>query len=289
MRIVAGLAAYNEEPYIGSVIVQAKQYIDEVIACDDGSRDKTSEVAELAGAKVLKHSTNQGKGAAIATILLELKDNPPDCLVLLDADGQHDPRDIPILIKAIEDGADLVIGSREKQEVPSYRRVGQAVLSYGTAVAGKKQIVSDTECGFRALSSRMIQALTLRETGFAVETEMIVQAVDKGMKIVEVPVSCIYTDDGSTMNPVVHGVGVLTRIVSMVSERRPLLFFGLAGLVSCLIALLAGVKVALAFKQSGQVAIGTALLSVTTFIIGMESIATGLMLNLIINRRLKAK
>ena len=128
--VLAGIAAYNEARYVGSIVLQAKQYVDQVIVVDDGSTDNTAKVAELAGAAVIRHAENRGKGAAIQSILAEAKKRNPDILVLLDADAQHDPNEIPILLKPISEGFDLVIGSREaqKDKTPRYRRIGQKVL-----------------------------------------------------------------------------------------------------------------------------------------------------------------
>lgn len=142
LRIVAAIAAYNEERYIGSVILKARKHATEVIVFDDGSVDATSEVARLAGATVLRNNTNRGKGAAMRELLASAKNKSPDVLVFLDADGQHDPNEIPRLVDAVREGYDLVVGSRtaEKKKTPFYRRVGQSVLSHAASVAsrGKK-------------------------------------------------------------------------------------------------------------------------------------------------------
>src|SRR5512136_2276708 len=130
VRVLAGIAAYNEARYVGSIVVQTRQYVDEVIVVADGSTDNTVRVAALAGATVVRHTENRGKGAAIQTILAEARKRNPDALVLLDADAQHDPNEIPVLIKPVSEGFDLVIGSREAQEekTPRYRRIGKEVI-----------------------------------------------------------------------------------------------------------------------------------------------------------------
>lgn len=282
-RVIVALPAYNEERYIGSVILKAKKYAGEVIVFDDGSADGTAEVAQLAGATVLKHDGNRGKGAAMRGILAEVRKRVPEVLVILDADGQHDADEIPRLVEAVREGADLVVGSRKAQasKTPLYRRLGQGVLSFSAGVASRRRIVRDSESGFRALSPRMMTEVELAENGFAVETEMIVKAAEMGLRIIEVPISTIYVEDGSTLNPFQHGLSVLGRIINMISERRPLLFFGLSGLILSLLGIVAGARVLNTFLQTRAFAIGTAILCAILLIVGVFSIFTGIVLNIL--------
>jgi glycosyltransferase involved in cell wall biosynthesis len=286
IRVLAGIAAYNEARYVGSIALQARQYVDEIIVVDDGSTDNTSGVAELAGATVVRHPENRGKGAAIQTILAEAKKRNPDVLVLLDADAQHDPNEIPALIKPISEGFDLVIGSREAQEhkTPRYRRIGKEVIFRSSRLASRTNIY-DSESGFRALSPKAINELDLKANGFAVESEMITLAADKNLKMTEVPISNIYTKDGSTLHPIRHGIDVLSRIIVMISDRRPLFVFGVAGGVLLVIGLIFGFRVLDIASTTGDLAIGSAVLTALFIIAGILSIFTGIILNALARRK----
>jgi len=284
-KIIVATPAYNEEKYIGSIVLQARQYADEVLVVDDGSTDRTAKIARLSGATVVRHDKNEGYGVAIQSILAQAKERAADVLVILDADAQHNPDEIPVLTRAITDGFDVVIGSRKlhRGSIPLYRRLGQKVLSSLTNfLSGTK--LSDTESGFRAYSRRAIEALELTEAGMAVSAETIPAAVAKGLKVTEVPISITYTKDGSTLNPVRHGLGVLHRIMVMISERRPLLFFGLFGSISIGLGIVAGVTVVRVLFASQVLNMGTALISMLLFTIGILSIFTGIILSVLVRR-----
>lgn len=284
-KVLVAMPAYNEEKYIGSVVLQAKQYADEVLVVDDGSTDRTVSIANLAGATVIRHGENRGYGATIQSILSEAKKRAPDILVLMDADAQHDPDEISVLIKAIRDGHDLAVGYRtiDRKGIPSHRKIGQKVLTYFTRLLSRSRL-SDTECGFRAFSRKAIELLEPREKGMAVSAETVSEAARKGLKVTEVPISAIYTGDGSTLNPVRHGVGVLNRILVMISERRPLLFFGLLGGVLIILGIVAGVLVVKLLFASQMLHVGTALVSMLLITIGMLSIFAGIILNVMVKR-----
>jgi glycosyltransferase involved in cell wall biosynthesis len=283
--IIVGMPAYNEEKYIGSVILQARQFADEVVVVDDGSSDHTAQVARLAGATVVQHEKNSGYGATVQTVLAEAKKRNPDVLVLLDADGQHNPEEISSLVNAIYDGSDVAIGSRQKhsENIPAYRKFGQSIISYFTRVLSRSTL-SDTESGFRAFSRKAINVLEPKERGMAISAETISEATAKGLKIAEVPISAIYTRDGSTLNPIKHGMGVLNRVLVMISERRPLLFFGLAGGIAIILGIVAGALVLKALFTVNELAVGTAMVAMLLITVGTLFIFAGVILNVLVKR-----
>ncbi len=177
-KITAILPAFNEEISIGSVILRTKEYVDRVIVVDDGSNDHTVDVAMLAGAEVIRHPTNMGKGAALKTGFEVAADS--DVIVTIDSDGQHNPCEIPGLVAPILEGvADLVIGSRymngNGKNTPSYRRIGQTVLNKATNLnSGVK--VTDTQSGFRAFAGSTKNLFRFNSSGMAIESEMLADA-----------------------------------------------------------------------------------------------------------------
>ena len=213
-NVVAIIPAYNEEKALADVIGKTLGHVDEVIVVDDGSSDKTSEVAIEAGARVIRHSVNLGKGEALKSGFKAIGDD--SIIITIDGDGQHNPSEIPDLVRPIiEDGADLVNGSRymngPEENTPAYRRVGQKVLDIATNIsAGTK--VTDSQSGFRAFSPQSKNVFRFKDTGFGIESEMLVDAAEAGLKIVEVPITVRYDLDGSTKDPITHGVGVLFNI-----------------------------------------------------------------------------
>ena len=274
------MPAFNEEKYIGTLVLQARQHVDEVIVIDDGSSDNTVEIAELAGARVIRHPQNRGYGAAIQSIFAEAKKLDPDVLVILDADGQHDPQNITSVIKPILDGYDCVIGSRHehRKKIPLYRRLGQRIITRSVKTLSEDNL-TDTECGFRAFSRKAIQTLELKEKGMAVSAETVAEAARKNLKVTQVPVSVTYSKDSSTLHPVAHGLGVFTRILAMISEQRPLFFFGMGGLILFTIGLGFGVRVVAMFTDTRVLPPGNTLVAAVLIVVGIFSIFTGLVLS----------
>jgi glycosyltransferase involved in cell wall biosynthesis len=233
-KSIAIIPAYNEELAIGSVVLRTVPFVSQVVVIDDGSQDHTVEIAQLAGAVVIKHEKNLGYGAALQTIFTIAQEMDSDEFVILDADGQHNPSDIPKLLAALRSGADIAIGSRfltEKSSVPHYRKIGIKILDRATNFAGKISI-SDSQSGFRAYSRTAIEKLTIQADGMAAGSEILIRAGHLGLVIAEVPINTKYDIPNiSSSNPLVHGITVLSNIVGLISYRRPLISFGIPGFI----------------------------------------------------------
>lgn len=215
-RIVAAIPCFNTEATIADVVIKAKKHVDRVLVIDDGSTDDTAAIAKKAGAMVVSHDVNRGYGGAIRSCFKVALEGGASVLVTLDGDGQHNPADIECVIAPILNGdADVVIGSRfieEKGNMPRYRRFGIKLI---TALfnLGASTKIGDAQSGFRAYSGRVLEALFLKEEGMGVSMEILFKARAAGFRFAEAPVSCLYHEGGSTMNPLIHGISVALSVV----------------------------------------------------------------------------
>jgi len=279
-RIIAAIPCFNEERFIGSVVLKARSYVDEVMVIDDGSTDNTAMVAEKAGATVIRHDCNQGKGMAFSTAFEQAREMGCSALVLLDGDGQHEPADIPSLLRPVLEGkADIVVGSRFlriKSHIPRVRALGQRTLTFLTNL-GSRVRLTDSQSGFRAFSPKAVEALSFAEKGLSVESEMQFLAKDASLQVVEVPIGVGYYDR-ARRSPAAHGMRVFNSIMGLISRRFPLFFFGVPGLVVLAFGLWQGVKVVQGYNSTGDFYIGPALLAVLLCTVGTLSLFTGLIL-----------
>ncbi len=196
MTVIAFIPAYNEATRLGAVVTHARGQVEEIVVIDDGSTDNTVAVAEQTGARVLRHPQNRGKGAAIVTGLDYFGRSNAEFAVFLDADGQHDPEEIPKFIEAARAmSADVVIGTRmtETQRMPLVRKLTNQFTSWITSRLAR-QTIPDSQCGFRLIRRSVLPHLRLSSRHFETETEMLIQAGRAGHKIVNVPIRTIYGD-----------------------------------------------------------------------------------------------
>lgn len=199
-HITVILPAYNEEVSIGSIVILAKLYSDKIIVVDDGSKDRTADIAKKAGAEVVVHEVNMGKGRALKTGFAAAFG--ADIIVTMDSDGQHNPAEIPKLIAPIIKGeAEMVNGSRYvnglDKNAPAYRRVGQTILDSFTNInSGLK--ITDSQSGFRALAASKTDIFRFNAQGMAIESEMLTDAGKAGLCMTEVEIGVRYDVGSST-------------------------------------------------------------------------------------------
>ena len=238
MKITIGIPAYNEEKNIASIITKLKKITDSIIVCDDGSSDMTSDISKNLGAIVITHKKNMGYGVAINSIFQKAKELNIDLLVTFDADGQHRVEDIEKVVEPIKNNtADLVIGSRfldKKSNVPNYRKIGIKVITKITNVSIKKKL-TDSQSGFRAYNKQVLSQISPSDIGMGISTEILIKSSSKGLRIMEVPVTILYSGDTSTHNPISHGTSVLLSTIKFTSIEHPLKFYGIPSVIFLII------------------------------------------------------
>ncbi len=281
--VVVAIPAYNEDRFIGSLVLKLLARGRQVLVVDDGSTDATAELAEAAGATVVRHPGNRGKTAAVETAFEHARRMGADALVLIDGDSQHDPADVDALAEPILNGqADMVVGSRfagTHSVIPRWRVAGQHALTMATNL-GSGLHVSDTESGYRAFSRRAVEEMRFDGRGFSIEPATQFQAKQHGWKVVEVPIRVHY-ELALKRNPVWHGFGQLDAILRLIAQHRPLLFFGIPGVALVLAGLLLGLQVVRIYDATQQLAIGYSLITVLLVIVGIIATFVGIMLHAI--------
>jgi glycosyltransferase involved in cell wall biosynthesis len=199
-RILAIIPALNAERTLPRVVEEARRHIDPVVVIDDGSKDRTGEVARAAGAHVLRHEVNRGKGAALKTGFAWALENGFDGVITLDADGQHLASEIPKFVaERAAGGADLIIGGRAHlfgQMLPRRRNANRFSAWCIARASGVR--ITDSQSGFRFYSGSLIRNLRLRTDGFDMESEVIVRAGRGGFRIVTIPIDLGFVDGLST-------------------------------------------------------------------------------------------
>ena len=216
--IIALVPAYNEEKRIAPVLEQVRIHLP-VVVVDDGSTDNTASLAQDVGATVIRQVPNQGKGAALRAGFRHALDSGYEAVVTLDADGQHDPSEIPAFLKAHSQcQADLIIGARTFNEMPLVRRIANqtGALAFSWAMG---RTIPDNQSGYRLISRRLMETmLESGESGFEFEVEMIVTCVECGYTLDWVPIRTIYAGESSHIQPWHHLVHFF-RVVWQARQR----------------------------------------------------------------------
>ncbi|MCJ7505950.1 glycosyltransferase family 2 protein [Candidatus Bathyarchaeota archaeon] len=293
--IVACIPAYNEEMTIAKTILQVQKFVDRVIVADDGSTDMTASIAEGLGATVIRNG-HGGKGSALRSAFALAQKLDAEIIVTLDADGQHDPTEIPVLVKPIkEKKAEVTVGSRfmqaSKTDFPPYRRFGLKVIN-SLSRKSCNNIVKDTQCGFRAYSTKALDVIQQCESdGFGVEAEQLSLISKCGMKVQEVPVTVSYKGlyKTSKRHPLAHGSEIILSALRLLVEQRPLSMLGLPGSLLVFTGLITGAYVLWDFNLSRAFTLPVALVSIGSLCMGTLLSVSSIMLFAIAKLREDAK
>jgi len=282
-KIIVVMPALNEELSIGSMVLRARKQVDRVIVIDDGSTDRTAEVAELAGAEVIRHTVNLGKGAALKTGFKIASLNGTKIIITMDTDGQNNPDEIPKLIDPILNGsADMVNGSRyvngNGKNTPKYRRLGQSILDKVTNLNSGLHI-TDTQSGFRAFARNTLPVFKFKQNGMAIESEMLMEAANAGLRIKEVEIGVRYDVKSSKMNPINHGIKVLVKVLADMELNRPLYYFTFPGIILGTLGLGLGLNFLQDFYHGASLSFGPTLMMIMFTLIGSFMAFSGIILH----------
>lgn len=282
------IPAFNEGKNIAAIVKKSKVYGTDVVVCDDGSSDNTSEEAKNAGAILIRHPRNKGYGGAIRTLFQVAREMKADIMVTLDSDGQHDPDQIPLLLQPItKNGYDIVIGSRflnesDREKVPIYRSFGIRTITKFTQVVSYDSL-TDAQSGFRAYNQKALSKIDLSEEGMAVSTEILIRAKEGNLSIKEVPVTIRYdVEDASTHNPLHHGMAVISSVMKFISLRHPLAFYGLPGIALLVVAGFFMTNALDIFSKTRFVSTNLIIISIGAAVIGVILLVTAVILNTLV-------
>jgi glycosyltransferase involved in cell wall biosynthesis len=267
------IPAFNEGKVIEEVIKKCLKFSDQVVVCDDGSTDNTYEIADTAGAHVIRHNTNIGKGEALRTLFKFAMHSKNDIIVTIDGDGQFLPEEIPKLVNDIEQKkSDVVIGYRfdDATDMPNYRRFGNMVLDKMANIVTQIS-VRDTQSGYRAYSKDAIEKLDFKIKGFGADVEILIEAAKKGLRISEQKVTVIYNtgSDTSTKNPISHTGEVMSTILEKIAIKSPLKYFGIPGIVTMALGIYFALSTFMTYNDTGYFSMPFTLIGATFLVVGL--------------------
>ena len=282
--VIIGIPLYNSEETIASIIFSCLEYADEVVCIDDCSSDKSAEISKDAGATLISHEKNRGVGGVAKTFFNYAKENNASIVVLIDSDGQHDPEDLPKMIKPLsENKADLVIGSRfvsggKSKDMPIYRKFGLKLIN-GVSKLHSRQHIRDTQSGYRAFNKAAINAVRFENEGMKSSLEILESISEKGLRILEIPTTIRYDlKNTSSLHPIPHGISVFSYALSALSQKRPFLVFGLPGLIMVIIGALFGLRTINHVSEWTGVTVGPGVTFVWIGALGIPLLVSGIVL-----------
>ena len=292
VRTVAAIPAYNEAATIADVVANASEHVDSVFVVDDGSEDGTAERAMQAGARVIRHPSNDGYGAALETIFAEAARCDVEELVVLDGDDQHDPSEIPRLLAHLDEGdADLVIGSRfvdgREETIPLHRLLGIRFLSVLENLSLGRlrpaRWIRDTQSGFRGYSRRLVRSLQRRGSignHMGASHDILRHTFAEGYRVEEVGTVISYdVAEGSTYDPLTHGCMLLKNLVIKTEENHPIRFLGIPGSLIAVIGVVSLLGTITAMSGSQSIPWVPTSLTASALVLGLGLLWTGVVIH----------
>lgn len=291
MKVVA-IPAFNEENTIGNIVKASLEFADKIIVCDDGSTDKTSHLAKQSGAEVISHEKNLGYGSALSSLFKKVRELGAEVMITIDGDGQHDPKQIPILLNALKErNLDVVIGSRflnGESRTSTFRKSGIKMITSASNI-GTNFKVSDSQSGFRAYSKKAVEKINFSEKGMSASIEILQKISKNNLKVDEVPITILYNNKNSSKNSVSHGVGVLMNTLKIISVKHPILAYGIPGIIIFISGIIIGYNFLENYLNSNELFLGSLFGSIVLIVVGVVLIATSVILfslaNLLNERR----
>ncbi len=286
-RIAVIIPCLNEAITIARVLAEFRRELPgaELVVVDNGSTDSTAAIASQQGATVIRER-RRGKGNAVRNALRTVE---ADVYLLVDGDGTYPAHEATRLLQPIlDDDADVVIGGRLKDARSEFRllnRLGNRLfLAVVNVIFGAQ--ISDLLTGYRAMSRDFVKQSPVLSTGFELETELTILALERGFRTLEVPIALTSRPEGShsKIRVLSDGLRILNAIITMLRDYRPLTFFGGVGLGAVIAGFLPGMFVTWEFLRTGQVRIPTAVLAVGLVVAGLSLILTGVVLTTLARR-----
>jgi len=285
VKVMVCIPTYNAESTISEAVKRCKEFADLVLVINDGSTDNSESIAREAGAEVLTHKINLGYGGAIKSGLTEALKRKAKVTITFDADLQHDPQDLPKIIKPIlSDSTDIVIGSRfleKSDDVKPYRKFGiKLITKIVNSFSGSN--IQDAESGLRSYSLDALKKIVpgLETEGMGMSAEILLKASVHKLKIIEVPRKEMYPENiqTSSQNSLRHGMTVLLTIFKLVIETKPLAAFGIPSLIFFLISGISSFFVIEFYNEMSRLPVGLTLFAITTLSVGFFFIMAGIIL-----------
>lgn len=214
------IPSYNEARTIGAITKELKSRALAVYVVDDGSTDKTADIAAKEGAVVIAHDKNKGKGASLIEGFDRILKEGFDAVLVMDGDGQHATSDVDNFFKKMEEtGADIVIGNRmlDIASMPVARKITNRIMSRIISnMCG--QVIPDTQCGFKLIKRNVLENIKFEFLNFEIESEILLKASRMGFKIESARIKTVYRDEQSKINPVSDTLRFLSFLIKMAGK-----------------------------------------------------------------------